>query len=157
MIRPILNKRVMVKKETPEDEKELNAVVKNIKDEVKIGRHTWKIGYLHYGTKRKITDILVSEKEEDKVTAKCAAALALNGCFKIALFHWFLWRWFYYIKEYTDKDYLDIISLCKKKVGVEDYCVAIIYLTEMKDTIKMMTRKEVNLIRQENFGAQRGS
>lgn len=147
----------MVKKETPENEKELNAVVENIKDEVKIGRHTWKVGYLRNGTKRKITDILVSEKEEDKVTAKCAAALALNGFFKIRLFHWILWRWFYYIHEYTDKDYLDIISLCKKKVGVEDYCVAIIYLTEMKDTIKIMTREEVNHIRQENFGVQRGT
>ena len=60
------------------------------------------------------------------------------------------------MREYTDGELLPFIDLCKKKVGVEEYCMITIYLTEMKDTMKSMTREEVNRIRQESFMAQRG-
>ena len=99
----------------------------------------------------------MNEKQEDKVTSKCTAALLLNGYFKLFFFYWFLWRWIYYIKQYGDDELLPIIEYCKKKVDVENYCIATIYLTEMRDTIMTMTREEVRHFLQERRGVQHGA
>ena len=75
---------------------------------------------------------------------------------KILFFYWFLWRWFFYVMQYSDEELLPLIETGKKKVRVEGYCACTILLTEMKDTVKSMTREEVNRIRQESFMALRG-
>lgn len=142
---------------TREDEQLLNEVLENKPEKLKAFGRKWNIGYLRNGTKRKVTDILLNEKEEDKVNAKCAAALLLNGYFKLFFFYWLLWRWIYYIRQAGDKELLPILEYCKKKVDVESYCVATIYLTEMRDTIMTMTRKEVNSFLRANRGEQPGA
>ena len=133
-----------IKQPTVEDEKLLNEVIENNPDELEAFGRKWKIGYLRNGTKRKVTNILMREKQEDKVSSKCTAALLLNGYFKIFFFYWILWRWLYYIKQVGDEELLPIMEYCKKKVDVESYCLVTIYLTEMRDTIMTMTREEVN-------------
>lgn len=154
--RNFMAKRKVVKEATIEQEKALNEIVENKKDVVEIRGRKFRIGWMRNRAKRKITDIILEEKYEDRVSAKCSAALILNGYFKITFFYWFLWRWFYYVKQYSDKELMPLVELCKKKVQLEDYCLITIYLTEMRDTIKSMTREEVNRIRQESFMAQRG-
>ena len=149
-------KKKTVEEATTEQEKALNSIVENKKDIVKIRGRKFRISWMRNRTRRKVTDILLEEKEEDKVSAKCAAALVLNGYFKIKFFYWLLWRWFYYVKQYSDKELLPLVDMCKKKAQLEDYFLITIYLTEMRDTIKSMTREEVNRIRQESFMAQRG-
>lgn len=141
---------------TEEQEKRLNDVIEDSVDIVKLRNSTWKVKWLRNRAKRKITDILLNEKDEDKVNSKCVSAMLLNGYWKIKFFYWLLWRWFYYVKQYSDEEYLPIINLCKKKVQVEQYCATIILLTEMKDTMMMMTRAEVNRIRQEHSSVRRG-
>lgn len=146
-----------IKQPTIEDEKLLNEVIENNPDELEAFGRKWKIGYLRNGTKRKVTNILMREKQEDKVSSKCTAALLLNGYFKIFFFYWILWRWLYYIKQVGDEELLPIMEYCKKKVDVESYCLVTIYLTEMRDTIMTMTREEVNRFLQESRGAQHGA
>ena len=146
-----------IKQPTVEDEKLLNEVIENNPDELEAFGRKWKIGYLRNGTKRKVTNILMREKQEDKVSSKCTAALLLNGYFKIFFFYWILWRWLYYIKQVGDEELLPIMEYCKKKVDVESYCLVTIYLTEMRDTIMTMTREEVNRFLQESRGVQHGA
>ena len=146
-----------IKQPTVEGEKLLNEVIENNPDELEAFGRKWKIGYLRNGTKRKVTNILMREKQEDKVSSKCTAALLLNGYFKIFFFYWILWRWLYYIKQVGDEELLPIMEYCKKKVDVESYCLVTIYLTEMRDTIMTMTREEVRHFLQERRGVQHGA
>lgn len=149
-------KKKVVEEATIEQEKTLNSIVENKKDIVEIRGTKFSIGWMRNRTRRKVTDIFLEEKDEDKVSSKCAAAFVLNGYFKIKFFYWFLWRWFYYVKQYSDKELMPLVELCKKKAQPGDYFLITIYLTEMRDTIKSMTREEVSRIRQESFMAQRG-
>lgn len=139
-----------------DDERLLNAVVEDSVDVVVVRGRKFRIGWLRNRTKRKITDILLNEADDDKVNSKCAAAIVLNGFFKIWLLYWFLWRWFYYVMQYGDAELLPVIEMGKKKVRLEHYCAATILLTDMRDTVMMMTREEVGRIRQESIGALRG-
>ena len=157
----LINQSVMAKGKTinqpnKEEEKLLNDIVENRKDEIVLRGRKWKVGWMHNRAIRKVTDIQFYEKDERKVSSKCAAALLLNGYWKILFFYWFLWRWFFYVMQYSDRELIPVIALCKKKVQVEEYCAVTMLLTEMKDTIMMMTREEVERIRQESFMAQRG-
>lgn len=154
--RGIMAKAKKIEQPGLDAERELNDIVNNSKDIVTIRKRKWKVGWMRNRAKRKMTDILLNEKEDDKVNSKCAAALLLNGYFKIFFFYEILWRWFYYVKQYSDEELLPVIELCKKKVQVEAYCATTILLTEMKDTIMIMTREEVSRIRQESIMAQRG-
>lgn len=110
-----MTKRKIISEPTEADERELNAVKRNKKDIVILGKSKWKIGYIRNGAKSKVTDIILNEKDERKVNAKCVAALLLNGYFSIFFLYWFLWRWFFYVKQYTDAEYLPLLETCKKK------------------------------------------
>lgn len=140
-----------------DDERLLNDIIEDSKDIVNLRGKEWSIGWMKHGTQRKITDIVLKEKDESKVSTKCAAVMLLNGYWKILFLYPILWRWMYYIKQYDDNELLPIIELCKKKVPLETFCVTTILLTETKDTIMTMTREEVNRFRQENVSVQRGA
>lgn len=145
-----------IKKPTIEQEGELNSVVENKKDYVEVRGRQWGVRWLHNEAIRRVTDLMLNEKEEDRVVCKCAAVLRLDRYFKIKFFYWFLWRWYYYVREYTYGELLPFISLCKKKVQVEEYLMATMLLTGIKDTAMNMTRKEVSRILQEHSTGQRG-
>lgn len=142
---------------THEDEVALSDLMDNKPSFVEVRGKKWKCEYLYPGTERKVTSIMLDESsDEDKVTCKCAAVLRLNGLWKIKFFYPILWRWFYYIKQYTDADLLPFITECKKKVIVQEYLLNIMSLTAMKDTMMTKTRKEVAHIQAELLGAQLG-
>ena len=142
---------------TENDERQLNSVMDDGVDYVMVRGKRWAVRWIRNRAKRKVTDIFLNEKEEDKVAAKCTAALRLNGYFKIKFFYWILWRWYYYVRQYSEAELLPFIEMCKKKVQLTEYFVAIILLTEMKDTMMMMTRAEAEHIRQGSNGAQHGT
>mgnify|MGYP000113932552 FL=1 len=48
------------------------------------------------------------------MNSKCAAAIVLNGYWKILFFYWFLWRWFFYVMQYSDEELLPLIETGKK-------------------------------------------
>lgn len=127
-------------------EQQLDEVLANSKDKVRLGRHTIKVGWIHNAAKRKVTHILESEKDEAKVVAKCAAALVLDRRPLIWLLFWFVWRWFYYVEEFTEEEMLPFIMLCKKKVDATTYFVCMACLNDMRDNLKKMNRTDAGRI-----------
>ena len=94
---------------------------------------------------------------ENKVVCKCAALMRLNGYWGIKLLYWWLWRWYYYVKQYNESELGEFIAECKKKVPVMDYLMCTTLLTAMMDTKKQMNRAEVNRIQVEQLSAQRAA
>ena len=122
-----------------------------------IGRNKfYLIGWLHNGAIRKITHIMLEKGDERQVSCKCAATIILGTFLKVKLFYWFLWRWFFYVKDYTDLELSGIIEEGKKKLQLNQYYMNTILLTGMKDSIMTMTRTEVERFLQEQRLAQQG-
>ncbi len=61
-----------------------------------------------------------------------------------------------YIKQYGDHELMKVIAVGKKKIPVEDYLAATIYLTAMKDTMMTMTKEEAEHILHEPATDKRG-
>lgn len=105
------------------------------------------VDYLCNETVRKISSVSLDDKtdvrHELQQPAKIAALIILNGFFKIKLLYWFLWRWFYYIRQYKTEQLYPIIEEGKKKVPQIGYLLATTLTVSMRDTTKMMTRAEV--------------
>ncbi len=141
---------------TAEDEKLLSGIVEDSTDYVTVRGREWAVQWVRNRARRKVTDILLKEKDEDKVVCKCAAALRLNGYFKITFLYWWMWRWYYYVRQYGEGELLEFIRMCKKKVPAEEYLIAIMLLTGMKDTVMNMTRAEAGRIRAAHGGGRRG-
>jgi len=147
----------MIKQPDIEAQKELNSIIENIPDIVYIRDKKYKIKWLHKGTIRKITNIALKEDNDDKASYQVAACIILNGFLKLKLIYPFLWRWFYYVKQYTEADLTQVLAVGKKKIPLQAYFVNTILMTDMRDTMMMMTKKEVYTIRQEQSTAQAGT
>lgn len=135
----------------PESDKEvgLSDILSNSKDIVHIGKHKIRIGWTRFSARRKLSQVLANEKDETKVIPKCAAALLLNRRWWIWLFYWLVWRWFYYVEEFTEEDYLEFIAICKKKADATTYYVLMVCLKDMRDTMEKRTRADAERILQE--------
>lgn len=137
---------------TIEDERLLESVVDNEKDYVtirgrRIGFHDLNGWGLH-----KLSKVMVKEGgDELAIGCKCLAAARLNGYFKIKFFWWALWRWYAYIRAYTDIELAPAIDLIKKKVGIAlgVYSLNTTSLIAMKETVMRMNREEAKAILQE--------
>ena len=141
---------------TPEDERLLNDVLEDSVDYVEVRGKKYGISWLKRGTIRKFTSTMQKSGNDDKISCQCAAAIILNGYWKIKFFYPFLWRWFFYIKQYGDHELMKVIAVGKKKIPVEDYLTATIYLTAMKDTMMTMTEEEAEHIHHEPATDKRG-
>ena len=144
---------------TIEDERELEAVVDNKKEYAAIrGRRVGFRALNRWGL-HKISRIMIGEKEDElAINCKCVAAARLNGYFKIKLFWWFLWRWYAYIRNYTDIELTEAINLIKKKaeIALVVYSYNTTSLIGMKETIMKMNRAEAKSILQELSGDKAG-
>jgi hypothetical protein len=144
---------------TREQEQLLNDIAENADSVVTIGKKKFKVGWLKRGTLRKFTNIMLNRKDdlasESKVTCKLAAVVRLNGYWSIKFFYSFVWRWYYYIKQYNDDVLLPIIEEGKKKVQLQEYYTIMMLSQGLKDTHKTMTREEVNRMLQELQSAQK--
>lgn len=119
------------------------------------GDRKWRVGWTYYGSLRKVSHLMVSkEEDEGKVVTKCAAALLCDSVWKQWFVYWLLWRWMYYIKQYTDAELLPLLKLAQKKIPLVEYSSCIMLLTGMKDTMMAMTRKELGSMLQERGTAQ---
>lgn len=147
----------MKKKQTTPDEKAEETylgIVEDTPECVTIGKRKVKVRALRYGATDKLSHLIVKDKEEASLTAKCAAVIILNRLWKLRLFYWILWRWFFYVKEYNESDYSDVLETAKKKLEPQltAYYRNIILLTAMRETKMAMTKQEVNRFRQERLG-----
>ena len=133
-----------------EDEQLLNEVMEDSVDEagIKDTKKKYKIGWMKKGTMRKISSVALEKGEDDTLSAKTAALIILNNYWKIKFFYPILWRWFFYVKEYTDDQLSEILAVGKKKVPYIPFLTNTILVTGMRDTIMTMTKEEAERIRQ---------
>lgn len=107
--------------------------------------------------RHKITKILLKEGgDEFAIGCKCLAAARLNGYFSIKLKWWLLWRWYYYIRQYTDSELVEAIALIKKKVASGSYLLNTTLMIGMRETMMQMNREEVAASLLERSGDKAG-
>lgn len=133
-----------------EDEQLLNEVMEDSLTEVSIKgtNKKYRIGWLKKGTMRKMTSVALEKGKDDTLSAKIAALIILNNYWKIKFFYPILWRWFFYVKEYTDEQLSEILATGKKKVPYIPFLTNTILVTGMRDTMMTMTKEEAERIRQ---------
>ena len=106
----------------------------------------------------KAGDILGKFLFDQKLACKAAAIFILDGFWKLKLRYWFLWRWFYYIRQYDCQDLEQLIAEGKKKVPVEQFLSVTMYLIGAKDTLMMMRTEEAErILRELTSGASTAS
>lgn len=142
---------------TFEDEQELLATIENKADECAIRGRRFRFRMLTGFGQHKISKIIMGEGQSSKDSCKCLAAAWLNGFFSLAFFYWIVWRWFYYIRQYTEDELQPALALVKKKVPQREYLTNTILLIEMRETMMTMNKNEVFLILREKSGANAGN
>lgn len=93
-------------------------------------------------------DVFKMVASDSKLACKASAIFILDGFVKLKLFYGILWRWFYYVKEYSDLQLQDLLNEGKKKVPVVPFLGTIMCLTEAKGTLMNMTMREAEHILQ---------
>ncbi len=142
----------IVKEVTREDEQTLLDVMENSYDIVEVRGRKLKIRWLHPAITDWISSLVERDGDENKVMAKCAALIRLNGFWKCHLFYPFVWRWYYYIRQYTTLELTPLFEVAQKKTAkteAQAYLNAMGLLIALKTTKKQMTKKEVEHILQE--------
>ena len=104
--------------------------------------------------KPSMEEILADIESSVKLSCKAAAIYILDGYWRLKFRYWFLWRWFYYIRQYDDEDLKEVLEVGKKKVPLQQFCLTIMSLTEAKDTLMMMRTREAERILRELSTAQ---
>lgn len=141
------------------------SLISNDAEEVEILRtkKKYKIRWLKNGQLEKLTRLLLHKKsvdeekttgsevmdailEDTKLACKAAAIIILDGYWKLKFQYWFLWRWFYYIKQYDNIQLHKVLEVGKKKVPLNQFYGTIMSLTEAKDSLMRMRAKEVETI-----------
>lgn len=144
------------------------AMINNDAEEVEILRtkKKYKIRWLKNGQLEKLTRLLLHKKtidentstgsdvmdailEDSKLACKAAAIIILDGYWKLKFRYWYLWRWFYYVRQYDNIQLDKILEVGKKKVPQMQFFRTIMSLTEAKDSLMRMRAKEVEVTLQE--------
>ena len=99
-------------------------------------------------------EILQDITNSSKLSCKAAAIYILDGYWRLKFRYWYLWRWFYYVRQYDDEDLKEVLEVGKKKVPLQQFCMTIMSLTEAKDTLMMMRTREAERILRELSTAQ---
>ena len=126
-----------------EEQRELRSVENDLPENLYVRGRIYKIKWMKKFTREHITDTILKEGNDDKQSCMCAALMVLNGFWKIKFMYWIVWRFFYYIKQYTENELTELLEMGKKKVPLDAYYANIISLTELKVTSMMMKKKEV--------------
>lgn len=95
--------------------------------------------------------------EDTKIGCKAAAIAILDGYWKIKFRYWFLWRWFYYVRQYDNDQLQPLLEEMKKKIPLTQFLVTTMCLTAAKATLMNMRTEEAEGILQELATAQQGA
>lgn len=137
-------------------------------------RKKYKIRWLRNGQLNKLTRLLIRKQDTDdkdgekddafqaivedgKIACKAAAIYILDGYWKLKFRYWFLWRWFYYIRQYHYYQLQPILDEGKKKIPLTQFLLATMSLTEAKATAMNMRMDEVERIRLELLTERQGA
>lgn len=126
------------------EERALFGAVENETEYINVRNRRMGLRDLCGWARHKISKILLREGgDEFAVGCKCLAAARLNGYFSIKFLWWILWRWYYFVRRYTDSELTDAICLIKKKVASGSYFFNTTLLIGMRETMMSMSREEV--------------
>ena len=132
----------------------------------------YKIRWLKKGQIEKLSRLLIRKGDTDnedggndspldairddaKLTCKAAAIYILDGYWKLKFRYWYLWRWFYYIRQYDDIQLQEILMTGQKKTPVEPFLIATMLLTGAKASLMNMRTEEAARILHAQALAQR--
>lgn len=107
-----------------------------------------RIGWLHNGTTRKFSHIMLKETDPWKRNVKVCACVLLNRknglltWFSLHFVYWMYWRWLYYVKDIDQVEIMGVLDASKKKIQSEPLAMATILATGMMDTMMTMARHE---------------
>lgn len=87
--------------------------------------------------------------DDSKLACKAAAIYILDGYWKLKFRYWFLWRWFYFIRQYDNVQLQEILDVGKKKVPLEAFLKTTMSLIEAKATLMTMRTEEAERTLQE--------
>lgn len=152
------------------------SIIADTPTEVSIPRtkKKYKVFWLCNGQLEKLSFLLVRKKSVDnednpepdpfsaladdlKIGCKAAAIYVLHGYWKLKLNYWWLWRWFYYVRQYDNIQLMPLLIEGKKKVPLEQYFWNITFLTGARGTLMQMRMEEAEaeLIRREHDSEER--
>ena len=98
------------------------------------------------GTKDNALDAII---EDSKLACKAAAIIILDGYWKLKFRYWYLWRWFYYIRQYDNIQLQGLLEEGKKKIPLVQFLATTMLLTGAKATLMNMRTEEAEHTLQE--------
>ena len=98
------------------------------------------------GTKDNALDAII---EDSKLACKAAAIIILDGYWKLKFRYWYLWRWYYYIRQYDNVQLQGILEEGKKKIPLVQFLATTMLLTGAKATLMNMRTEEAEHTLQE--------
>ena len=84
--------------------------------------------------------------DDSKLACKAAAIYILDGYWKLKFRYWYLWRWFYYIRQYDNGQLQELLEEGKKKVPLAQFLVTTMLLTRARATLMNMRTEEAERI-----------
>ena len=93
--------------------------------------------------------------DDSKLACKAAAIIILDGYWKLKFRYWYLWRWFYYIRQYDNEQLQELLEEGKKKIPLTQFLLTTILLTEARATLMNMRTEEAERILREHGSGQR--
>lgn len=118
----------------------------------------YKIRWLKNGQIDKLSRLLIRKADTDdkdnqespldaviddsKLACKAAAIIVLDGYWKIKFRYWYLWRWFYYIRQYDNVQLQQLLEEGKKKIPLMQFLMTTMCLTGAKATLMSMRTEE---------------
>ena len=95
------------------------------------------------GTKDSPLDAVLSDS---KLACKASAIYILDGYWKLKFRYWYLWRWFYYVRQYDNVQLQAILDEGKKKVPLTQFLLTTMSLTGARATLMNMRTEEAEHI-----------
>ena len=86
---------------------------------------------------------------DGKLACKAAAIYVTPGFFRLKLKYWWLWRWFYYIRQYDYSQLQPILLTGNRSTPWIDFLKTVSILSNQKTTQMRMTAKEAEAVIQE--------
>lgn len=163
-----------VEQPTEAQQREYKSMVEDTPTEVGILRtgKKYRVKWIKPGAVEKLSRLLIHAKDADKDTdtgdsnvyevicddaklaCKAAALFILNGYWSIKFKYWFLWRWFYYVRQYDGVQLQPLLAVGKKKLPLIPFYGTTTLLIGVKDTLMQMRIQEVERTLQEQALAQ---
>lgn len=120
----------------------------------------YRVGTLQNSQLEALAKLLISKDGKDtsamdeviqdsKLGCKAAAIYVTRGWLRLKLKYWFLWRWFYYIKQYDNTQLQPILSAGVGSTPYIDFLKTMSLLSNQRTTQMRMTAREAEIIMRE--------